>query len=240
MPRDYAALRDPPLTSMKTLLITGTDTGVGKTWVASTLLRSLRAAGRSVGAYKPACSGSELDEGGSAIWTDVESLRNAMGRPEIPIDAICPQRFLAPLAPPLAARREGRTVDRGLLTGGLDWWRGKAEIVVIEGAGGIHCPMTDDATLADLAMEWNAPTLVVSANRLGTINHTLLTFEALRARGVPVLGFVLNDVSPDADPESRTDHVDEIERRGRARCLATIAWEQATFPGDLTDSIMRD
>ena len=220
---------------MKTLLVTGTDTGVGKTWIACTLVRSLRAAGKSVGAYKPACSGAEMDARGETIWTDLESLRGAIGRADIPLDAICPQRFLAPLAPPLAARHEGRTVDRALLTEGLAWWRGKADIVVIEGAGGIHCPMTEDATLADLAMEWHAPTLVVSANRLGTINHTLLTLEALRARGVPVLGFVMNDVSPDVDPESRMSHVDEIERRGRARCLATVAWNQETLPDELVD-----
>ncbi len=220
---------------MRTLLVTGTDTGVGKTWVASALLRSLRGAGKTVGAYKPACSGAETDARGETIWTDLESLRAAIGRPDVPLDAICPQRFLAPLAPPLAARREGRTVDRLLLTEGLSWWRGKADIVVIEGAGGIHCPMTEEATLADLAMEWNAPTIVVSANRLGTINHTLLTLEALRARGVPILGFVLNDVSPDGDPESRRNHVEEIERRGRVKCLATVASGQETLPDTLLD-----
>lgn len=222
---------------MKTLLVTGTDTGVGKTWFASALVRALRAAGRQVGAYKPACSGAEQTGSGGTTWADVEALYRAMGRPEIPLDAVCPQRFLAPLAPPLAARLEGKEVDRGLLTAALEWWRGKADIVVIEGAGGLHCPMTEDATLADLATEWSAPTIVVAANRLGTINHTLLTLEALRARRIPVLGFVLNDVSPEADAEGRASHVEEIARRGAARCLATVSWGQETLSGDLVEAI---
>jgi len=215
---------------MNGIFLTGTDTGVGKTWVAAALIRALRSAGRRVGAYKPACSGADISPDGQTVWSDLDSLRAALDRPEIPLGQICPQRFLAPLAPPLAAAREGRLVDRALLTAGLTRWSRDAEIVVVEGVGGIHCPMTADATLADIAAEWQLPTVVVSANRLGTISHTLLTIEALRNRDIPLLGFVLNDVSPEADPESRADHIREIASRGRTTCLAAMDWNQLEIP----------
>lgn len=217
---------------MNGIFLTGTDTGVGKTWVAAALIRTLRSAGRRVGAYKPACSGAEVSPDGEPLWTDLEVLRSALDRPEIPLDRICPQRFAAPLAPPLAAAREGRTVDRGLLTRGLTQWERDAEIVVVEGVGGLHCPMTETELLADLAAEWRLPTIVVSANRLGTISHTLLTIEAIRRREIPLLGFVLNDVSPESDPAARADHLREIEKHSNARCLATVDWNAQTLPID--------
>ena len=217
---------------MNGIFLTGTDTGVGKTWVSAALIRTLRSAGRRVGAYKPACSGAELSADGQPLWTDLEVLQSALGRPEISLDRICPQRFAAPLAPPLAAAREGKSVDRELLTGGLRRWGQDADIVVVEGVGGLHGPMTETELLADLAAEWRLPTIVVSANRLGTISHTLLTIEAIRRREIPLLGFVLNEVTPDAAPEARADHIREIENRSNARCLATVDWNARSIPID--------
>lgn len=217
---------------MNGIFLTGTDTGVGKTWVSAALIRTLRSAGRRVGAYKPACSGAELSADGQPLWTDLEVLQSALGCPEISLDRICPQRFAAPLAPPLAAAREGKSVDRALLTSGLRRWEQDADIVVVEGVGGLHCPMTETELLADLAAEWRLPTIVVSANRLGTISHTLLTIEAIRHREIPLLGFVMNEVTPNADLEARADHIREIENRSNARCLAAVDWNARSIPID--------
>ena len=180
---------------MQTILVTGTDTGVGKTWLSSLLVRQFRSHGLSVGAYKPVCSGAEHDESGSSIWSDVEVLRSACGDSP-PIDLVCPQRFQAPVAPNVAARLEGRDVDDALLLNGVEPWRSRAEWLVVEGAGGIFCPLSNQSTVMDLATGLQAPVIVVAANRLGVISHTRLTVEAIQTRGLSVAAVVLNDTGP--------------------------------------------
>lgn len=180
---------------MKTILVTGTDTGVGKTWISSLLVRQFRSHGFSVGAYKPVCSGAEHDESGSSIWSDVEALRSACGDSPS-IDLVCPQRFQAAVAPNVAARLEGRDVDDALLLNGVEAWRSQAEWLVVEGAGGIFCPLSNQSTVMDLAVRLQAPVVVVAANRLGVISHTRLTVEAIQSRGLSVAAVALNDVTP--------------------------------------------
>src|SRR5690242_8270261 len=115
---------------LRGIFITGTDTGVGKTYVAAEMIRALRGRGVRVAAYKPVVSGCREVAGnaGPAVWDDLEILRDALGE-DVPVERIGPQRFRAPLAPPVAARLEGREVDRELIRGGLDWWRRRAEVV---------------------------------------------------------------------------------------------------------------
>ena len=186
---------------MKTLLVTGTDTGVGKTWVTSLLVRWFRRQGISVGAYKPVCSGAEITSRGEVVWADIEALRAACGfDPEI--DLVCPQRFHAAVAPNIAARMEDRLVDSRLLINGAARWTAHVDQLIIEGAGGIFCPLSDELTVMDVAVELRTPTIVVSANRLGVINHTRLTVEALQTRGLPVLAIVLNEIAPDSQENS--------------------------------------
>lgn len=140
MPRREANLRG--------LFITGTDTGVGKTDVAAAIISALRSRGVRVGAYKPAASGSTPGPNGP-VWDDVARLQAALEE-EIPAEQICPQRFQAPLAPPVAARMEGKEVDAALLRSGIERWRDRAEIVIVEGAGGLLSPLTDSESVADL------------------------------------------------------------------------------------------
>jgi len=192
--------------ALQGLFVTGTDTGVGKTFVASAIIRALRGSGIRVGAYKPAVSGSRTEPTGP-IWDDVSQLQTALGAP-VPAEKIAPQRFHAPLSPPAAARLEGVQVDPQLLRTGINYWEGRADIVVVEGAGGILSPITDSETIADLARDLGFPLIVVARLGLGTINHTLLTLEAARNRGLSVAGIVLNqslppdpaDLSPATNP----------------------------------------
>jgi dethiobiotin synthetase len=194
--------------SLQGLFITGTDTGVGKTHVAVAIVRRLRALGLRVGAYKPAVSGSEPGPQGT-VWSDVERLAAACDR-AFPAERICPQRFHAPLAPPAAARAEGRSVDRALLREGARWWRGEVDYLVVEGAGGLLAPIADDDLVADLARDLGFPLLIVARAGLGTINHTLLTVEAAQRRGLDVGGIVLNDAlgAAPGDPSVRTNPQD--------------------------------
>jgi dethiobiotin synthetase len=180
---------------MRGLFITGTDTGVGKTHVACEIVRELRQAGHRVGAFKPACSGATEDAAGRPCWDDLDRLRAALGW-DISDEQLCPQRFLAPLAPPVAARKERRCVDLTAIGRGLEFWRSSCDILVVEGAGGLLCPLDDANTVADLAQRLQFPLVIVARLGLGTINHTLLTVEVARRRGLRIAGLVLNEPNP--------------------------------------------
>ena len=207
------------------LFITGTDTGVGKTYVGALIARSLADAGRRVGVYKPAASGCRW-QGERLVSDDAVALWDAAGRPG-DLDRVCPQRFAAPLAPHLAAREEGKQLDADLLRQGLEYWRDRAEIILVEGAGGLMSPLGDNAYVADLAEEFGFPLVVVSRNVLGTINQTLQTLIAAAAfrEGLPVAGVVLNQAtSPSQDDQSLPSNRAELAARCSAPILAEIAW----------------
>ncbi len=217
---------------MQGLFITGTDTGVGKTHVAAGVISALRTQGVHVGAYKPVVSGSMPGPAG-VVWGDLIRLQAALGG-EVPIERICPQRFHAPLAPPVAARLEGKSVDANLLRSGLDWWTKQVTCIVVEGAGGLLSPVTEAETVADVAAALGYPLLIVARQSLGTINHTLLTLEAARSRRLSVVGIVLNQAAPpDADDLSLESNPQELEQR----CGVPIL---AIFPHDSSPGLLRN
>lgn len=189
--------------------LTGTDTNVGKTYVGAALARVLTASGKRVGVYKPVASGCELVNG-ELQSEDALTLWRAAGEP-LSLREVCPQCFAAPLAPPLAARAEGKSVDVMLLRSGFDIWRSKFDVTLVEGAGGLLSPISDADLNADLACDLGLPLIVVAANRLGTINHTLLTLEAAAARRLDVRCVVVSDVSAQLD-ESAATNAAELRR----------------------------
>ncbi len=203
------------------LFITGTDTAVGKTFVTTRIARELQAAGVRVGIYKPACSGAETDESGRPMWEDVDAHFHALNG-EFPRERICPQCFHAPLAPPVAAAAEGRIVDADRLQAGVDWWRGRVDVLLVEGAGGLLCPLTESTSIADLAVELGFPLLIVARLGLGTINHTLLTVEVARSRGLSMTGIVLNDYPPQANDPATQTNPEEIAKRSGVPFLGVI------------------
>jgi dethiobiotin synthetase len=207
------------------LFVTGTGTGVGKTFVAAQIVRTLAAAGRRVGVYKPAASGCRLVEG-KLLSDDALALWEAAGRPG-ELERVCPQRFAAPLAPHLAARAEGREVDAGLLRRGLDPWLACSEIVVVEGAGGLLSPLTDDEYVADLAADFGLPLVVVAANVLGTIHQTLaaLVVAATFRDGLDVACVVLNQPIPEPPDASCSSNLDELRKRCVPPVLASVGWQ---------------
>jgi dethiobiotin synthetase len=206
--------------------VTATDTGVGKTYVTALIARALRAAGRSVGAYKPVCSGAQIGADGSASWGDVDELTDAIGR-QFDSRRVCPRRFRAPLAPNVAARRESAEINFDQLGDGAHWWRGRVEILLVEGVGGLLCPLTERETIADLAVALRYPLLIVARLGLGTINHTLLTVEAARSRGLSVAGILLNEAEPLASSEGTEENPVEIERRTRIPVLGILRHGQS-------------
>jgi dethiobiotin synthetase len=187
------------------IFVTGTDTDVGKTYVASQIARSLTASALRVGVYKPVASGcrSGTDSDAVLISDDAVQLWQAAGCPGR-LEDICPQRFHAPLAPHVAAAKEGRSIDEELLTAGLEKWS-DCEVVIVEGAGGLRSPLSPHRDNLDVACELGLALLVVAANRLGVLNHTLLTLDVAASRGLPVVGVVLNDVPAGGDASSSTN-----------------------------------
>lgn len=207
------------------LFITGTGTGVGKTYVAALIAASLRSAGKRVGVYKPVASGCEL-RGGKLASPDAIALWEAAGRPGT-LAQVCPQMFAAPLAPHLAARAEGRRVEPQLLRSGLEFWRESCDVVLVEGAGGLMSPVSDDDYNADLADEFGYPLVVVAANVLGAINATLQTLivaDTFRD-GFDVAGIVLNSPQLSADDPSTDSNADELARRCVPPLLANVKFD---------------
>ena len=211
------------------LFITGTDTEVGKTYVAALIARDLVALGRRVGVYKPAASACWYrDE--VLVSDDALLLWEAAARPG-DLDCVCPQRFEAPLAPHLAAREEGRELDPQLLRTGIDYWHARSDIVLVEGAGGLMSPLGQQEYVADLAADLGFPLLVVARNALGMINHTLQTLIAAAAHHppLPVAGIVLNHPVPPSDDPSTSSNRQELCARSGAPVLAEVGWEAEGF-----------
>jgi dethiobiotin synthetase len=211
------------------LFITGTSTEVGKTHVAAMIARALVAVGRRVGVYKPVASGCR-QENGQRIADDAVQLWEAAGRPG-ELDRVCPQRFLAPLAPSRAATMEGRRVDAALLRSGLDYWRATSDVILVEGAGGLMSPLSDDDYNIDLAAAFGFPLVVVAANELGVINATLQTLITARAKApkLPIAGVILNQTARREDDASLTSNAEELTVRCDAPLLATVAFQQRDF-----------
>jgi dethiobiotin synthetase len=213
----------PTAYSLPGLFIAGTSTAVGKTHVGAMIARSLVVAGGRVGVYKPVASGCRRD-GALLVADDAAELWEAAGRPG-ELEQVCPQRFLAPLAPPRAAAEEGRTVDETLLRSGIDYWLRSSDIVLVEGAGGLMSPLGDSTYNIDLAAEFGYPLLIVAANQLGVINALLQTVITAQARApqLPIAGVVLNQAAPCAGDASLTLNADDIRKRCEARLLGCVA-----------------
>jgi dethiobiotin synthetase len=173
--------------------ITGTDTGVGKTYVTALLLRSLRKAGVDAVGFKPICCGTR---------EDAEILR-AAGDPSVMLDDINPLWLRPPAAPYVAAMIENRPVALHAIQHAFRALRSRFTSVLVEGAGGWLVPIRRDYFIADLAADFGLPVVVVVRNRLGALNHTLLTIRHIQAYGLACAGVILNnsDTPTPADPD---------------------------------------
>jgi len=200
------------------LFISATDTGIGKTFLAERLLAILAGRGLRAVGMKPVETGfAKTDAAGS----DGERLRRA-GNVEVPTQLRCPYRFAWPAAPLAAARREGKTVDVGTILSAVEGLKRQADVIVVEGAGGLAVPLTEDYHMIDLAADLGAGVVLVARSSLGTLNHTLLSVEALRARGMDLAGVVLNRIDADVDPELEQSNLDYLREHVDAPCWGPI------------------
>ncbi|WP_182869650.1 dethiobiotin synthase [Stieleria mannarensis] len=200
---------------MKIVFVSGTGTEVGKTYVAQQLAVARRDAGLRVGVYKPVASGC-IRQGGNSeansttvgdelVSADAIALWEAAGCP-LDLDAVCPQRFEAAVAPDEAARRSGQQVDVSQLARGVDRWRGHCDTLIIEGAGGLLSPLAEDLLNIDLfRMFPDAELYLVAANRLGVIHEVLATCRAAAFSQVTVDRLYLSASGPTADDSGHSN-----------------------------------
>ena len=218
-------LKKPPFG----LFITGTDTEVGKTYVATHIAKDLVAAGHRVGVYKPVASEC-VSDGRQLVSEDAVALWEAAGHP-LTLEAVCPQRFQAPLAPHLAARNEGSELDTELVRSGISAWADECDIVIVEGAGGLMSPISDDEYFADVAYDLGYPTIVVAPNSIGVINQSLsaLITAACFRDGIPIAGVILNDARMfDGDVSMETNR-EQISSRSVSPVLTRLRYEGDEF-----------
>ena len=187
---------------MPGIFVTGTDTEVGKTYISRLLLAGLRARGLQFGVMKPVSAGGQEDAIALMAASSIED----------PIDLVNPVALNEPLSPNLAAERAGATIGLEEILSAFTILSERHDRLLVEGAGGILVPLSDQLSMADLASQLDLPVLIVSRPALGTINHTLLTIEACKSRNLPLLGIVYSHSSiPVGDP-SETESPGIISR----------------------------
>jgi dethiobiotin synthetase len=200
------------------IFVTGTDTGVGKTIVAAALLRGLAASGLRAVGMKPVATGLEQ---GETLPADAKALIAACNVGAPPAD-INPYAFAPPIAPELAARGAGMTIELDVIATAYARLAEIADSIVVEGAGGALVPLGPDSDMLDIAARLQLPVLLVVGIRLGCINHALLSAFAIRARGLKLAGWVANRIDP-AMHEGDANVSAVTERLALAPC-ADFAW----------------
>jgi dethiobiotin synthetase len=198
----------------QSIVVTATDTGVGKTLVAAALARSLAARGGSVGVMKPVETGVVAER-----RSDAGRLKRAARVPD-PLDVIRPYGFRLPVAPLDASKSERRAIRIGAILRAYRRLRSQYEFLLVEGVGGVHVPITPAVDVLELIAKMDASVLVVGRVGIGGVNHALLTLNALRSRNIPVLALVLN----------RTAQARTAVARRQERSTAGLLRERAGVP----------
>ncbi|HVO90928.1 MAG TPA: dethiobiotin synthase [Casimicrobiaceae bacterium] len=200
------------------VFVTGTDTGVGKTFASAALLRALVARGvRSIG-MKPVASGIEP---GARSNSDVGEL-DAASNVEAPLRDRNPYCFEPAIAPHVAAAQAGVRIDLDVIAAAYGRLCMRAQAIVVEGAGGAMVPLDDHADMLDIPARLELPVVLVVGMRLGCINHAMLSGLALRNRGLRFAGWVANHVDPEMQQTEAS--LCTLEQRLRAPLLARIGW----------------
>jgi dethiobiotin synthetase len=195
--------------------VTGTDTDVGKTYFASLLVRALRKSGLDCVAMKPICCGDRTDS----------ELLHAACEQTISIDEVNPVWLRTPAAPLIAARLERREIDLEQIRRTFRKLNASHRGLIVEGAGGWLVPVRSDYLMSDLAADFGLPVVVVVRNKLGALNHTLLTVQSIRARGLDCAGIILNHMDVDSDVAGRTNRA-VLEQTTQAPILFEITRNQ--------------
>jgi dethiobiotin synthetase len=183
------------MTKKLAFFVTGTDTDVGKTYVACKIMNDYVAQGYQVVGMKPVAAGEEFVNGS---WVNEDVLKlEAASNVKAPRELVNPYSFKQAIAPHIAAEKAGVNIEISVIKQAFETLTKLADIVIVEGAGGFLVPLNEAETMADLAATLNIPIVLVVGMKLGCINHTLLTLEAIKARNLHLHGWVANKIVPD-------------------------------------------
>ena len=200
--------------------ITGTDTDVGKTYIASTLVKHFCQQGLQAVGMKPVAAGAELVNG-RLLNSDVIELIKA-SNVDADLALINPYVFAPAIAPHIAAEQAAIKVSLDNIQQSFDALQAKADVVVVEGAGGFRVPINRQETMADLAVKLNLPVILVVGVRLGCINHALMTAGSIRAAGLNLVGWVANRIDPNMP--AIEENIATLKALIKAPCIADVAW----------------
>jgi len=203
---------------MSGFFITGTDTGVGKTLVSAALIHKLVSQGLRVAGMKPVATGCKW-KGGTLHSEDADLLMRE-ANVKAPIDWVNPYAFEPPIAPHIAARQHKTYISTTHIADCLERLRNMADFVVVEGVGGFRVPLNDDQDTTDLVALLGLPVILVVGLRLGCLNHSLLTEEAIDRRGLKFAGWIGNRVDPGMT--QMESNLDTLRQRLHAPCLGVV------------------
>lgn len=198
--------------------ITGTDTGVGKTLVASALVYKFAQDGFKAVGMKPVAAGCEMIEG-KLLSEDVTQLI-AASNVSAPLAQINPYAFERPIAPHIAAAQTGMEIKLDVISKAYTALTMQADVVIVEGAGGFYVPLSESLDTAEVAKALDLPVILVVGMRLGCLNHALLTVEVIRMRGLKLAGWVANTIDPEM--AMFEENLSSLKQRIRAPCLGVI------------------
>ncbi|MBI5400451.1 dethiobiotin synthase [Candidatus Saganbacteria bacterium] len=198
------------------MFITGTDTGVGKTFVTSLIAQHFRSDGLDVGVMKPISTGPANEN--DAVW-----LKKTLQLDD-PIDLINPISLKHPLAPYPAATMDNRQLTMSPIFKAYKKLCKLHDMILVEGIGGVLVPITKNYFVADMIKDFGLPTIIVARAKLGTINHTLLTIAALKKRKIPILGVIINGYTGKELAEKTNAQM--ISKFGKVPILAKILWQK--------------
>ncbi len=212
----------------RSLFVTGTDTGIGKTVAAVAILRSLVASGRRAVGMKPVSAG--IDEG-TQVNADVAAM-DAAGNVAAPLAERNPYAFGPPIAPHVAAARAGVAIDLERIADAYARLAARADAVVVEGAGGPLVPIDARRDMLDIAQRLRVPVVLVVGVRLGCLNHALAAELAIRSRGLELAGWIANRIDPAM--EAADDTLAALDARLPAPRVADLAWGDPATPGPVS------
>lgn len=209
--------------------ITGTDTGVGKTRVATALLATFNARGFSTAAMKPVAAGCANTAQG--LRNDDALLLQQHASLPLSYKQVNPYAFEPPIAPHLAAAQAGQSIDLAHIKHGLDILSAQADAIIVEGVGGWLVPLNQDATGANLAYDLGLPVILVVGLRLGCLNHALLTAQSIEQSDLRFAGWIANMIDPAM--QCSEENIETLRARIAAPWLGTVQWNPLATPGEV-------
>lgn len=212
------------LPKKKGLFITGTDTGVGKTLVAGGIAFVLRELGLKVGVLKPIASGCRHAREG--LVSDDAAFLAMCAETDYPLSILTPVTYTTPAAPITCADMEKRPIDYEAIAAAYRYLCESCDVVIVEGIGGVMVPIDEDHTVLDLAAEFKLPTVIVARPNLGTINHSLLTIQAVRKAGLPLAGLVISGYNADTADIAEETSPDVICNFSNTPLLAVVPYDE--------------